>query len=152
MLCGAPARDSQQTKNTWRRRLPSPRIAPQALFAEVLGSPLGPPPRNFFSLSNRRYRNHASSAVSQPATQPCDRGFMNVQALKEATHFFLLLRPTGARQPQTKNARRAALADKTPRGYPILAHGGGAGPRGPKSLPFTYKMNCNFSVSLSVTI
>jgi hypothetical protein len=81
---------------------------PQDLFVEVLGSPPGPPPRHFFSLSNRRYRYHASSAVSQPATQPCDRGFVNVQALKrgDTLLFIVAAHPS---TPATKQKTRDEL-------------------------------------------
>src|SRR5918993_1489450 len=82
---------------------------------------------------------------------PRERGFVNVQALKRGDpSSYCCGTPEHASHKQ--KTRRAALADKTLERYPILAHGGvGAGPRGPKSLPFTYKMYCSSFVSYAVT-
>jgi hypothetical protein len=49
--CAGRLREGVTDKTRGTADHPAPRVAPQALFAEVLGSPLDPPSRNFRYLS-----------------------------------------------------------------------------------------------------
>ena len=96
------------------------------------------------------WRSTPRTAVSQPATQPCDRGFVNVQALKRGDTLLLVLAAHPSRPAPNKKRGELRWPTKPLEGTPYSLTAEERAPRGPKSLLFTYKMYSNSFVFLSL--